>query len=230
MTAGATELAVARSGLYKLLSIGYSRPTEDLYQFITSGGYEKAVREVIRDIPWDRMQGQALRLLDEGFTLGAGSFQEYESLYISTFDVGMPRPPCPLCEGWYSGGSNRSRVLHEVLTFYRAFGLSLSEKFQDLHDHIVAELEFMHFLTFKEGQAGREESDCAPYLRAQRDFIERHLGTMFPRMRVALETVLKEGFFLALTRLAELFITCDRGYVSELVGARDLPTDADTIS
>ncbi|MFP4561016.1 MAG: molecular chaperone TorD family protein [Thiohalorhabdus sp.] len=45
-------------------------------------------------------------------------------------------------------------------------------------DHLALELEFMNFLAFKEHQA-REEGDAAHlegYVRAQWDFLERHLG------------------------------------------------------
>jgi DMSO reductase family type II enzyme chaperone len=215
-----TELAVARSNLYKLLSIGYSRPSQDLYRFISSGEFEKALRKSILDIPWEPWQRQALGLLETDFALPPGSFQDYESLYISIFDVGVPKAPCPLGEGFYRIGSHRGEVILEVLTFYKAFALAISDAFKDLHDHIVAELEFLHFLTFKEQQAARERSDSDPYLRAQQDFIDRHLGTMFPGMRISAERVLKGGFFLTLIRLTELFVAWDRDYIKGMLNEK----------
>ena len=213
-----TELAAARSGFYKLLSIGFSRPGEDLYQSISSGEFEQAVRRGIVDIPWEQWRGQAPAAIAEDLGGPLDSYQDFESQYIGTFEVGTPKVPCPLCEGSYRSGGHRGEVVLEVLTFYKAFALAISEEFKDLHDHIVAELEFMHFLTFKEGQARREGSDPDSYLRAQRDFLEKHLGTMFPGLRDSAERVLNGGFFLGLIRLTELFVASDRAYLSRLLG------------
>lgn len=101
--------------------------------------------------------------------------------------------------------------------FYKTFGLSLSDDFKELHDHLVAELEFMHFLSFKECQAEKEGIEVKPYLLAQRDFLERHLGLWFSDLRATIGKTFKNGFYPALASFTDLFIDMDRRYVGGLL-------------
>ena len=52
----------------------------------------------------------------------------------------------------------------EVSEFYKHFGLNMNQEEgkRELPDHLCAELEFLHFLTFKEAQArGRRQRGTA---------------------------------------------------------------------
>ncbi len=79
----------------------------------------------------------------------------------------------------------------EVKKFYRAFGLDLNEEAREVPDHIVNELEFMHFLAHLAVAAGRGRLggsvDRRQYVHAQKDFLERHLGQWTARFCEALQ-------------------------------------------
>jgi DMSO reductase family type II enzyme chaperone len=108
--------------------------------------------------------------------------------------------------------------MEEVTRFYNHFGLSLGGESRELPDHITTELEFMHFLTFQEVSALQRDKDRGPYLRAQRDFLQRHLGRWVPQVRVLAQKQGAAPFFLGLVGLSEAFVLADLAYVASLVG------------
>ncbi|OGP29597.1 MAG: hypothetical protein A2073_05170 [Deltaproteobacteria bacterium GWC2_42_11] len=214
------NISMIRSNIYKLLSIGYSRPKEDLYLYIKGGDYWKGLKDAVFLLPWDELRKKTIELENQ-LKMVEDSYQEFDSRYTMTFDVGKPSPPCPLYEGVYRGGLQRPQLLHEVLMFYKTFGLSLSEDFKELHDHLVAELEFMHFLSFKEVQAEKEGVEVKPYILAESDFMNRHLGLWFSDLRAVIEKTFKKGFYPALASFTDLFIVLDRRYLGSLLNKEE---------
>jgi nitrate reductase assembly molybdenum cofactor insertion protein NarJ len=89
----------------------------------------------------------------------------------------------------------RMKTMEEVVRFYNHFGLTLSESPRELPDHVTTELEFLHFLAFREAQAIEQGAEPDPFRRAQRDFIARHLGRWIPKLRAKLEGANAMPFF-----------------------------------
>jgi DMSO reductase family type II enzyme chaperone len=65
-----------------------------------------------------------------------------------------------------------------VVRFYDYFGYVLDEKFAWQPDHLSLQLEFMHYLCFRESEQAEE---VLSYQLAQLDFAERHLVSWVPR-------------------------------------------------
>jgi DMSO reductase family type II enzyme chaperone len=124
------------------------------------------------------------------------------------------------------------KIMEELVRFYEHFGLQPDPG--DQPDHLCAELEFMHYLAFKEAAALSKGGPAEAFVLAQRDFLERHLCRWLPRLRQRLET-LEPGrvsadlsappFYAALTRFAEAFAAADRAF---LKGRRAKP-DSDLV-
>ena len=89
--------------------------------------------------------------------------------------------------------------------FYKHFGLAMNreEGKREVPDHISAELEFMHFLTFKETQAIEEGTEdlLQGYLLAQKDFLQQQLYQWLPAFVEKLEAACPMPFYVALGRL-----------------------------
>ena len=81
------------------------------------------------------------------------------------------------------------------------FGLSIEQGAGELPDHVTTELEFMHFLTFKELVALRQSEDAAPCRRAQADFLERQLVSWLPALEERLQKLEPPTFYVALVWL-----------------------------
>lgn len=149
----------------------------------------------------------------------AGSRQDLEAAYISAFETNMPEPSVSLYEGSHHLQGNKSGLLLELKSFYRAFGLTIADSENDLEDALTAELEFMQFLTAKQAQAEGGTLDRSPYVRAQRDFLQRHLAAWLPALDVEAESKLKHPFYRALTTLANDFVAFDVKAIERDVGS-----------
>jgi len=204
--------AASRSRFYQAMERAFSFPQVTFHQAVRAGQFREELLEMSAGLPYQLA-------LDESSGLGpAGTpatYEEFQAEYIRLFDVGVGRPPCPLYGGVHMGG--RKKALEETLRFYDYFHLHRSQPSSELPDHITVELEFMHFLAFREVAALHDGGDRTSYLRAQRDFLERHLARWVPRACRSLERQHPQPFFLALMSLTEEFLTRDLEHVRSLL-------------
>jgi len=208
--------AAARSRLYDLLAHAFAVPDPAFYEAVREGAFAAQVSDNVVRLPYAfaLADGEAARQ-----QLGeVAGHQELQSEYIRLFDVGTPRPPCPLYGGEYKKGG-RKGTMEELIRFYNYFGLRPSPRSRDMPDHVTIELEFMHFLTFREVTALHHQQDRTSYLRAERDFLERHLCAWVPRLVERLRRQQPHPFYAALSRLAEAFLAADLRYLEGLLQA-----------
>lgn len=199
------ELAAAeRSSLYAWLATVFSFPTPGLSETIASGALSDEVEDMASALPYPLPANPGL-----GVDPGLGH-ETIEQDYISTFDVGPGRPPCPLYEGSHRRG--RPQIMEDLVRFYEHFGLRHAE--EDLPDHLCTEFEFMHYLAFKQAAALRAGSDSEPYRLAQRDFLDRHLMRWLPLLRGRLAQLEAPSIYQSLARLAEEACRRDRAFVA----------------
>ena len=195
---------VARSKCYALLAEALKAPGEDWFERVQTGAYEQQLREAASELPYEL--AVSLGALPDGWDA-----EEYESQFLRIFDVGAGSPPCPLYGGIWLG--NRMGVMEEVVRFYNYFGLKASEERPIPPDHLATELEFLHYLTFREAAAPMPTL-AAPYGRAQLDFLERHPGRFVPQIAERLRSIDAPKPFAALGELLEAFITAERTHLA----------------
>ena len=100
----------------------------------------------------------------------------------------------------------------DVKNRYREEGLDTAKDFKDAPDHITAELEFMHYLVFKEIEAFLDSDIeiALDFIQKQKCFLERHLlawisefagniignaeALFYQNLAKATETFLKENY------------------------------------
>jgi DMSO reductase family type II enzyme chaperone len=188
--------AAGRSRAYGLFAAAVDYPEGRLLEDIREGRLAEALSEALGAVDpglLDEVDWDALR--------DGGEQDELAIEYTRLFDVGVAGPPCSLYGGMYGGA--RMKKMEEAVRFYNHFGLSLAEKPRELPDHLTTELEFLHYLAFREAEALQAEQDAGAYRRAQRDFIERHPGQWIPKLRAKLEQEGALRFFQALARALE---------------------------
>lgn len=200
---GEEMAAGARSYLYQMLASAFSYPTDDLAAGIASGEWASTLRSLASHLPFE------LPVLNEAPSQAA----EPEALqqgYISTFEVGIGRPYCPLYEGSHRRG--RMKLMEDLVRFYEHFGLKIRSG--DHPDHLAAELEFMHYMAFKEAAVLTHSSSPDDVRRAQYDFLDRHLCLWLPRMRERLLSAPDlPSFYSFITALADEFCHRDRAWL-----------------
>jgi putative dimethyl sulfoxide reductase chaperone len=131
---------------------------------------------------------------------------DYAKLFVGPF--GVPAPPYGSV---YLEGERRvmgGSTIH-VRETYREAGLDISEDCCEAPDHIAVELEFMHFLAFKEGEAtGRGDREGAlRYANMQEEFLERHLGAWVSQFTDLIKAHAETEFYRGLAECTRILVT-----------------------
>jgi DMSO reductase family type II enzyme chaperone len=167
-----------RSQMYRFLAESFRYPGEDFYTMAKDGSYLKSALAILNEIPFavpvaeTALSGQPLKDVSQ---------DDFEAEFVRIFDAGPGGPPCPLYEGKYA--ADRKVNMEDLVRFYNHFGLSVAEaRERELPDHITTELEFMHYLAFKEVLALQRGEAPAPYCFAEIDFLSRHPAKWLPKL------------------------------------------------
>ena len=203
---GVENPASVRSQVYHLFARSYAFPQEPLFQDVVQGRWQQALSGLLSRLPFEVPVAPGAP--------APTSREDFQVEYNRLFEVGsMGGPPCPLFGGHWE--RDRMRIMEELLRFYNYFGLSLTQG--QLPDHITVEMEFMHFLTFKEAEALQENRQRDSYQRAQRDFLDRHLGKWVPALRERLARFEPLPFFNELVALTDEFLGRERQYLKSIL-------------
>jgi DMSO reductase family type II enzyme chaperone len=209
----AAARSAARSRAWRVFVAALDYPEGEALDDVRSGALALALAEALRDV--DPKLAATLDL--EGLR-DAGDGDALAVEYTRLFDVGAAGPPCPLYGGLWGGA--RMKTMEEAVRFYNHFGLSLADDPRELPDHLTTELEFLHFLAFRAAEALAAGGDAGPFLRAERDFIERHPLAWMPKLVAKLEKEKAAPFFVAYARALEALL---RVAHAELVAATAAP-------
>lgn len=196
----ATAMDASRSLSYLTFATAFAYPDQEGLQAIRAGELAGALRHLLGSI-------DPALLADTDWEALGDAGPDDETLLVEftrLFEAGPDGPDCPLNGARYRGGS--MEPLEELVRFYDFFGLTLDQATQGEPDHLVTELEFLHFLSFQEAQLGAAGEDVGGLLRAQRDFIERHPGAWVPALCKRLAEREAPRFFRELAGLLERFL------------------------
>ena len=212
LTGEEAKRAAARSRTYQLFARLFEYPDAAFGEAIRAGELAGAIREALGALDPSLLEGS-----DWDALVNAGAEADELAIeYTRLFDVGASGPPCPLYGGLYAGA--RMKTMEEAIRFYNHFGLTLSDSPREMPDHITTELEFLHFLAFREAEALERGDDPGPFRRAQRDFAARHPGRWIPKLRERLEAQDPMPFFRELVAQLERFLAHDQARLVDLAG------------
>ncbi|MDP6675217.1 MAG: molecular chaperone TorD family protein [Gammaproteobacteria bacterium] len=124
--------------------------------------------------------------------------------YSALFEVGGDGPPCPIREDLQTG--QRKGTREDLVRFYNYFNYKLEEKFAWAPDHLSVELEFMHFLCYREASA---ETDATSYQLAQADFSERHLVCWVPELASSVARVASDSIYRRVIDTVDQYLAVD---------------------
>jgi DMSO reductase family type II enzyme chaperone len=203
--------AATRSRIYALLAECFSYPAGTVLERWRTGTLDRLLREVLAGLPEPTMLLSPL-LADAG-----DATDGLQLAYSRLFDVCGPRPAVSMLERRYRPGDEPEQPLWEdLLRCYRYFGLDFSRGgLRESPDHLLLELEFMHYLTFLEAGAQRGRDDLR---RGQRDFLTAHLGRWCGPFAEALARQNEGGPYAALAILLRDVVMLDLDYLNELLG------------
>ena len=200
-----------RSEIYKLLAECYYPPVETLPEKIKQLGEKfKLVdhqninwgnKEILKTDSIEKLTVEHARLFVGPYSLEA---PPYGSVYMES-------------ERRIMGNSTM-----DVIKRYQQSGLAMAEDFKDAPDHIAAELEFMHFLIYKEIEAINHGDAGQVYtcLLNQQSFLADHLGAWVSEFVGKVVDNAKTTFYQNLARATDTFIKDDYRTISSLLNSR----------
>ena len=206
--ASAAEAARSRSELYILLARALAFPQPEFHEEAVDGRLRQRIDEALQELPYRVAAGPS-----RGWS-PVGDYESFQSEYIRLFEVG-PRGHalCPLHSGHY--GRNRVKTMEELVRFYNYFGLRITPGL--MPDHVTTELEFMHYLSDHEAEAGQTGGDVESYQRAQRDFLKRHLNRWWPLALTAAQRQRPQRFYRSLMNLMLRFLAAERRHLTSVL-------------
>ena len=131
--------------------------------------------------------------------------------YSGLFEVGDDGPPTPIREDLQTG--QRSGTREDLVRFYNFFSYTLAKKFAWAPDHLSVELEFMHFLCYREAAAGsNDDGDAQSYQLAQYDFSTRHLVNWIPGLADKVAHNAPDSLYARVLACAREFVLSDHAW------------------
>lgn len=145
--------------------------------------------------------------------LGEAASERLAGAYSRLFEVGSEGPPVALREEL--AADRPSRAKEEVVRYYDYFGYRLLEELRWAPDHLGIELEFLHFLAFREATAAAEEgAEWRSYRLAALDFLERHPLDWIGEVRAGVAEHAEEPYHRELFDALSRFLEGDRDWLA----------------
>ena len=96
----------------------------------------------------------------------------------------------------------------DVKNRYCESGLDMATNFKDAPDHIAVELEFMHYLIFRELEAftNSDIERAIGFIQKQKSFLEDHLMVWVPEFTISIIENAENLFYPNLARATETFL------------------------
>lgn len=132
----------------------------------------------------------------------------------------------PYASVWLTGENQvMRRETLDVVALYAEAGFEVEEAFNELPDHVAAELEFLYLLLFREREArsNGDESTANELLGLKQRFFSNHLLQWIGGFLLAMHAGAQTTFYETLAELTERFIHLEKT-------RRALPTDACGVS
>jgi len=203
--------AAARSRVYQLLGTSFSYPSNPgTHAELHGATMLMKISDALGELPYALPISVTTACAD----MTSCSSADVEGLYLSLFDRSVARAAFSMHECEYVS-STQQALWEELSRFYDHFGLDLQNgHMKESADHLLLELEFLHYLTFLEAGAA---VDKQPFVAAQRDFLTRHLAIWIPKFCTEVRNTNTEGPYRLLATILEAFIKADVVYLDEIV-------------
>lgn len=129
--------------------------------------------------------------------------------------IGTPHPS----ESVYKTGLLMQEPYDEVLQAYWDAGVDVVKDFKEPADHVAIELQFMSYLCRKASEALQrgDKENLMKFLKAQRDFLEKHILQWIPRLAKDILESADTDFYRGFGKVLGKYVQYDREIVDMLL-------------
>lgn len=170
--------AVARGQIYSFLELAFGHPAEGGIEYFRRESTEESLYGTLRKLDSSSAFDKEMYDCFERFfeNLRKSYVEKIEGDYIMLFSSKHPMVPCPPYGSLFTENENkRLEEMTAIKEAYRESGMALSEKHDELPDHLGVELEFLQYLSFREGESLQDkEEEIVKFWRSrQAHFLDR---------------------------------------------------------
>lgn len=206
MTQSGNDKAAARADLCRFLAACYYQPGREFA--------EERVFDSMFDAAARIDPNLAARVQRLGAAFSAEGPENLLVDYTRLFLGPGKAIASPYGSVWRSGENALMRdSTIKVLELYREGGFEIAGDFQDLPDHIAAELEFLYLLIYRENEAhwNGEPKALKAFGDLKQRFLSRELGLWIGPFTQAVEGGAQSEFYRELAKLTARFVQMESG-------------------
>ncbi|OLB55979.1 MAG: molecular chaperone TorD family protein [Nitrospirae bacterium] len=228
----AVERALGRSKLYLLVSWSMLYPEDDEFlDYLQCGEFVEDGRSALASLiaALDSIGGERARSKLTALSQYLDQIEGWVATECANWQVtdlqsehrrvfsNVITLDCPPYETLFGNDHvfGQAHVMGDIAGFYKAFGVELSQDVHERMDHLSVELEFMHFLAYKESYArchdGPEKTQIV--VDAQKKFIKDHIGRWVPLFSKMLVKKADSGLFRYMADFTSDWIDFDAAYL-----------------
>jgi TorA maturation chaperone TorD len=228
----AVERALGRSKLYLLISWSMLYPEDDEFlDYLQSGEFVEDGRSAIESMGQvlDGVGGERGKTKLAAIAKHTDQIERWVAAECSNWQLSDLQAEhrrvfsnvitldCPPYETLFGNDHvfGQAHVMGDIAGFYKAFGVELSKDIHERMDHLSVELEFMHFLAYKESYArchdGADKIQIV--VDAQKKFVKEHIGRWVPLFARMLAKKADSGFFRFMADLSSDWMDFDAAYL-----------------
>ncbi len=224
---------LARSAMYQILSACFLYPEEKNLSILKSPDFQKHAKDLILCYEGIEDGAELKKCLEEVRGLfAATAIETLQRDYRRIVGHTMSKE-CPLYETQFGVAQVFQQVheLGDIQGFYKAFGVDTSDVERERCDHVSVEMEFMHFLLYKQAYALENHGDEKAQIcvDAQKKFLKEHIGKWVPLFAVLFGRKAGDGFYVALSASTKEFMRFEMklmDVVTEIYKESDLNQEA----
>jgi TorA maturation chaperone TorD len=228
----AVERALSRSKLYLLVSWSFLYPEDDEFlDYLQSGEFVEDGRAALASLrtSLEGKGGEESSEHLEGITKHLDAAEEWVSSEAMNWNIQDLRDDhrrvfsnvisldCPPYETLFGNDHvfGQSYVMGDIAGFYSAFGLQLSQDIHERLDHLSVELEFLHFLAYKESYAICHDSTekLQTVVEAEKKFVKEHIGRWVPLFAEMLRKKAGFGLYKIIADLTAEWVSFEVAYL-----------------
>ena len=230
--APSVERALSRSKLYLLLSWSFLYPEDDEFlDYLQSGEFVEDGRAALENLT-KSLENKGGSTVEESLSAISGhlnAIEEWVNSEGTSWNLQDLRDDhrrvfsnvisldCPPYETLFGNDHvfGQSYTMGDIAGFYSAFGLQLSNDIHERIDHLSVELEFIHYLSYKESYAlihdGPEKLQTV--VDAEKRFVKEHVGRWVPLFSGMLKRKADFGFYKALADFTADWVAFEIAYL-----------------
>lgn len=215
-----------RTGAYEVLALGFRRPAPAQVEALAGEGTRQLLSDVadLLIVPQSIQWQQLGQFCEDVETRGAEAVAAELLVEYNRLFLGPGTLLCPPYGSIYLDGTVMGPSTLDVVRRYRGEGLKADASWKEPPDHIALEIAFMAALAARYHHAALSSAqpEALTLLRAQHDFLSRHLGHWGPQFAEKLAENASLPLYRFLASFLSSWLPTDAELVRAAIGAPEV--------